>query len=172
MRPKEPSDKDPHHFQAINPWKFEDRIFKRRNLPHLEAPGATYFVTFRCSSKITLAPEARDLVIEAIRDCDRTSIDLDAAVVMLNHVHAIFRLIDTSSLSQVLQRIKGRSARQINLMLKADGAVWIDESFDHIIRNEAELQEKIEYIRQNPVTRGLAVRPQDYRWLLVREDAG
>ncbi|HEY6421395.1 MAG TPA: transposase, partial [Candidatus Binataceae bacterium] len=138
---------DPQRFQAIDPWKSEDLVFKRRNLPHLEVPGATYFVTFRCCAKIALPPEARDLVMAAIRACDRTSIDLDAAVVMPNHVHAIFRLIDTHKLGNVLQRIKGRSARQINQVLKTDGAVWMDESFDHIIRHEAELQEKIEYIR-------------------------
>ena len=162
----------PHHFQAVDPWKFEDRVFKHRNLPHLEVPEATYFVTFRCCSKIALPPQARDLVMEAIRACDRTSIDLDAAVVMPNHAHAIFRLIDTCKLSQVLQRIKGRSARQINRVLKTARSVWMDESFDHIIRHEAELQEKIEYIRQNPVKRGLESRSDDYRWLFVRNSTG
>src|SRR5712692_2944846 len=95
-------------FQAIDPWRSEDRVFKRRNLPHLEVPAATYFVTFRCRSKIELPPEARDLVMAAIQGCDRESIDLDAAVVMPDHAHAIFRLIGPHKLSQVLQRIKGR----------------------------------------------------------------
>ncbi len=172
MGRKEPSDTDPHHFQEIDPWKSEDLVAKHRNLPHFEVPGATYFVTFRCRSKITLLPESRDLVMETIRTCDRTVIELDAAVVMPDHAHVIFRLIDTRTLSQVVQRIKGRSARQINQVLGTEGAVWMDESFDHIIRHEAELEEKIEYIRQNPVKRGLAVRPEDYRWLFVREDTG
>jgi REP element-mobilizing transposase RayT len=156
----------------MDPWKSEELLKRRRNLPHFEVPGATYFVTFRCCSKAALPAEARDLVMEAIRACDKTIIELDAAVVMPDHAHAIFRLINTCTLSQVLQRIKGRSARQINQALKTEGAVWMDESFDHIIRHEAELQEKIEYIRQNPVKRGLASRPEDYRWLFVREDTG
>jgi REP element-mobilizing transposase RayT len=172
MSRKESSDSDPRHFQEIDPWKSEDLVAKHRNLPHLEVPGATYFVTFRCCSKAGLPAKARDLVMKAIRGCDATSIDLDAAVVMPDHAHAIFRLIDTCTLGQVLKRIKGRSARQINQVLKTEGAVWMDESFDHIIRHETELQEKIEYIRQNPVKRGLASRPEDYRWLFVREDTG
>ncbi len=80
--------------------------------------------------------------MKAIQACDRTIIELDAAVVMPDHAHAIFRLIDTCTLGQVLKRIKGRSARQINQVLKTEGAVWMDESFDHIIRHETELQEK------------------------------
>ena len=118
MGRKESSDTDPQHFQEIDPWKSEDLVEKHRNLPHLEVPGATYFVTFRCCSKIELPPQACDLVLEAILACDRISIDLDAAVVMPDHAHAIFRLINTSNLSQVLQRIKGRSARRINQVLK------------------------------------------------------
>ncbi len=112
-----------------------------------------------------------------IQACDRKSIELDAAVVMPDHAHAIFRPSGSYKLSQVLQRIKGRSARQVNQVFKRISAFWIDESFDHIIRNEAELQEKIEYIRQNPVNAGL-INPQakacatSYRWLYVRSSAG
>jgi hypothetical protein len=48
----------------------------------------------------------------------------------------------------------------------------MDESFDHIIRHEAELEEKIEYIRQNAVKRGLVIRPDDYKWLFLRKPTG
>jgi REP element-mobilizing transposase RayT len=166
-------------FKAIDPWKSKSLVFRRGSLPHVEVPGATYFVTFRCFAKIVLPPDARDRVIAAIEACDGASIDLDAVVVMPNHAHAIFRVMGTHKLSQVLQRIKGRSARQINQVLKSngqvlksDGAVWMDECFDHVIRDETELEEKIEYIRQNPVKGGLEVQAQDYRWLYVRNATG
>ena len=109
----------------------------------------------------------------AIEACNGTSIDLDAAVVMPDHAHAIFRLIDPHKLSRVLQQIKGRAARQVNQLLKEDHRLkpvplWMDESFDHIVRHEAEWQEKIDYIRQNPVSSGLASKPDEYRWLFAR----
>jgi hypothetical protein len=93
MRPKEPSDLHIRGFQAIDPWTSEELEFKRRNLPHLEVSGATYFVTFRCCSNIELPPAARDLVIAEFRACDQKSIDLDVAVVMPDHVHSIFRFL-------------------------------------------------------------------------------
>ena len=107
MARKESSDTDPQHFQEIDPWKSADLVAKHRNLPHLEVSGATYFVTVRCCSKTALPAKARDFVMEAIRARDRTIIELDAAVVMPDHAHAIFRLYDGSTRSQVLQRIKG-----------------------------------------------------------------
>jgi len=156
-------------FQPADPWNSEELVFKRRNLPHLQVSGASYFVTFR--STIVLPPAARDLLLAEIRTCEGKYIDLDAAIVMPDHAHLMFRLFHKTNLSQVLRLIKGRSARHINQFLMRQGSFWMDESFDHIIRNEAELEEKIEYMRQNPVKRGLVIRPEDYKWLFVARQA-
>jgi REP element-mobilizing transposase RayT len=152
-------------FREVDPWNSEDASLKRRNLPHIQALGATYFVTFR--SNIVLSPAVRDLVMAEIHAGAEKSIELDAAVVMPDHVHMIFRLLD-ADLSHVLKSIKGRSARGINRILCRQGRVWIEESFDHIIRSEAELEEKLEYAKQNPVKRGLVKQPEEYKWLILR----
>jgi REP element-mobilizing transposase RayT len=153
-------------FQEIDPWSSEGAMLKRRNLPHIEVPDATYFVTFR--SRAVLSPDARDFVMAEIQRQEGTRFALDAAVVMPNHVHLIFRLLGNETLSYVLKLIKGRAARSINQPLKRQGRVWIEECFDRVIRNAAELDEKCEYIRQNPVKEGLVSRPEEYRWLLMR----
>ena len=120
---KQPSDPDSGGFEPINRWKSEYLPIRRRNLPHLAVSGATYFVTFRTRSEVKLNSRAGDLVIANIVEWDQKSIDLDAAVVMPDHVHLIFRLIAPYDLGQVLQRIKGRSARQINQMVNSTGSV-------------------------------------------------
>jgi REP element-mobilizing transposase RayT len=117
-------------------------------------------------------PQARDLVMAVLREQYGRTIDLDAAVVMPDHVHAIFRVIEPYALSQVLQRIKGRSSMQINLILNRRGRVWLVESFDHIIRHGQELAEKLEYIGQNPAKQGLEDNPGSYKWLFVKEITG
>ena len=43
----------------------------------------------------------------------------------------------------------------------------LEESFDHVLRSQDSLEEKLEYLRQNPVRRGLARRPEDYPWLWI-----
>jgi REP element-mobilizing transposase RayT len=156
-------------FQAVDPWKSPGLSEKRRNLPHLQTPESTYFVTFRCRQNLFLSESAREIVMSAIRYWDGVRLDLDAAVVMPDHVHLFFRILGGLPLGAVLQSIKGYSARSINTLLARKGPLWLDESFDHVVRHPQELEEKIEYIRQNPVTRGLAVSWREYRWLWIKQ---
>ena len=97
---------------------------------------------------------------------------LHAAVVMPEHVHLLLTPLrnevgDVYWLADILKGIKGSSARDVNRILSSAGPVWQEESFDHVIRSDEILEEKMEYIRQNPVRRGLARRPEEYRWLWV-----
>jgi hypothetical protein len=78
---------------------------------------------------------------------DRQRTDLDAAVVMPDHVHMLFRMRSGASRSGEMHGIKGFSAREINRLTGHRGAIWMDESFDHIVRNENEWEQKIEYVR-------------------------
>ena len=47
--------------------------------------------------------------------------------------------------------------------------MWQEESFDHVVRSNESLENKIEYIRQNPVRRGLVKSPEEYPWLWVEQ---
>ncbi|MCX5891115.1 MAG: hypothetical protein NTY36_16960 [Deltaproteobacteria bacterium] len=43
--------------------------------------------------------------------------------------------------------------------------VWLYESFDRILRTDESLHQKVEYICQNPVRKGLVTCEDDYPWL-------
>jgi len=161
-------------FQPVNPWKAPDLSTTRRNLPHMEAGGATYFVTFRCRKDLEMPPEAREAVLSAIRHWDGKRISLDAAVVMQDHAHAMFRITDESRLGEILHSIKSFSASQVNKLQNRMGPFWLDENFDHIVRHAAEWDQKFEYIRQNPVKKELVAASEDYPFLypkIHRQDA-
>ena len=49
----------------------------------------------------------------------------------------------------------------LQLLVRED-RVWMDESFDHSLRHEAELEREIDYLRQNPVEDHLVSRLDDY----------
>jgi hypothetical protein len=70
-------------------------------------------------------------------------------------------------LVDILQCLKGTTAHRINKLVHRGGPVWQEESFDHLLRSDESLAEKCEYIRQNPVRRGLVQRAEDYRWMWV-----
>ena len=67
-------------------------------------------------------------------------------------------------LPKIMQRIKGVSAHDVNKALGRRGSLWQDESFDRILR-AGDLNEKREYICNNPVVAGLAETPDEYTWL-------
>ena len=93
MSEKYPSAAELDDCQPVDLWKSRELVVKSRKLPHLTVTGATYFVTFRTRARFQLSPDARDLVMAAIQAQQQKSIDLDSAVVMPDHVHAILRVL-------------------------------------------------------------------------------
>jgi REP element-mobilizing transposase RayT len=100
-------------------------------------------------------------VVEAVmhhQDCD-----LHAYVIMPNHVHVL--LAPKIPPSQLMQYIKGASAREANKILGICGKpFWQHESYDHLVRTPEEFTKIRRYIEGNPVKAGLAATPEAYRW--------
>ena len=143
----------------------------RRRLPHYQKDDRAVFVTFCCSFD-PLPESVRDIVLRHCLHDQGTKAAIHAVVVMPDHVHLLLtplRDLDGNlySLVEILQGIKSASAHSLNRALGRSGPVWQEESFDHVLRSEENFSEKLEYIRQNPVRRGLVKNPEDYRWLLV-----
>jgi REP element-mobilizing transposase RayT len=68
--------------------------------------------------------------------------------------------------------LKGRTARKANAILGRTGtSFWQDESFDHWVRSEEELQYLIGYIENNPVKAGLVEAPDQWPWSSARKMA-
>jgi len=63
-------------------------------------------------------------------------------------------------LSTLLQGIKGVSANSCNKLLGHKSPFWMDESYDHIVRNTEELTAFRNYIAGNPAKAGL--EPEEY----------
>lgn len=143
-------------------------VWTRRNLPHLEIGGSTYFVTFR-TRNIELPYEARDQVIEACRHFDGQRYRLWAATVMPDHVHLLLTPLrkdkeEWFSLSAILHSVKSFTAKKINLLLNHKGPIWVEESFDRIMRSEKEFLESWQYIRNNPVKKEFCEISEDWPW--------
>jgi REP element-mobilizing transposase RayT len=142
---------------------------RRRNLPHWQLQGSTYFVTFHLRSGI-MSEDERRMVLDAIKHFYKVKYLITAAVVMTDHVHLILKPVETDSnaefsLSKILQGIKGFTARKINKVRGTKGPIWQVESYDRIIRDYDEYLEKWQYIRNNPVKIGLSESPEEYPFL-------
>lgn len=249
--------------------QFEYQEFYGRNLPHIQRPEGTLFITFRLegsipqavidqwlmekrkleavwkrlnamsAASVSPAPEveAEDwlkfqrrwfakfedelhretcgpvwlkeeriagIVAEALRYRDGNVYRLDAYCVMANHVHAVVAPLlserqarelaenallrqrglippaqtdslrnpgEKSVLSVIMQSLKGYTARKCNLALGKSGQFWQHESFDHVVRDQAEWERTINYVLNNPVKARLVKEWQDWKWSYCRSSA-
>src|SRR5258706_5001798 len=93
--------------------------------------------------------------------------ELHAFVVMPNHVHLL--VTPKVFASRWLAPLKGSTAYRANKLLSRHGqAFWQDESYDHLVRSDAEFDRIRAYIEENPVTAGLIAEPQQYLWSSAR----
>lgn len=127
---------------------------RRRNLPHWELGGSIYFLTFRIKDGY-LSDDEIILVREYVKRGDPEFYTLLAATVMPDHVNMIICPKPGVSLARITKGVKGGTARLINDRRGERGALWQDESYDRIIRDEKELAEKMQYVFLNAVRKGL-----------------
>ncbi|MCL4736555.1 MAG: transposase, partial [Candidatus Omnitrophica bacterium] len=157
-------------FVPSNPFIADQVTYRRDNLPHIQAKGATYFITFRSYQFRVLSEEARQTVLNSILYWDNQRWKVLAAVVMPDHVHIVAKPLSRNSdelwdISDILHSIKSFSANEINKQeSKVGNPVWQTESFDRIIRNDRELLATLAYVHHNPVKAGLVDKGEDYAY--------
>ena len=92
------------------------------------------------------------------------------------HVHLVLApLYDGDGfycIAEITQGIKSSSAHKINRLPDREGQVWQRESFDRALRREEKIQEKVDYIIQNPVRAGLVNSASKYPWIWVAKSLG
>ncbi|MBO9368155.1 MAG: transposase [Chloroflexi bacterium] len=117
--------------------------------------------------------EIAQIVADALHYLDGKKYELIAYCIMPNHVHVVFKpLIKTQDeqgeyyypVYEIMRSLKGFTAWKINRILNQKGAFWQEESYDHVVRDESELQRIVEYVLMNPVKAGLVESPEMWKW--------
>jgi putative transposase len=109
------------------------------------------------------------LVAESLHYRDGQVYDLDAFCVMPNHVHLVFTPLSKMdgthhALAAITHSLKRHTARQANLLLEREGSFWQHESYDHVVRDEAERERIVTYVLNNPVKAELVERWEEWEW--------
>jgi len=151
---------------TLHKWKHErDEFFILHPKPWDEAVEKNYHERFSRrmerwldaghGSCVLRDQRCRDVVVECLHHFDGIRYDLAAWVIMPNHVHVLVCPFSEWQLVRILHTWKSFTASRINEILGLQGVLWMDESFDHIVRDKAALERFVKYIRNNPVKAGL-----------------
>ena len=103
-------------------------------------------------------------------------------VVMPEHVHLLIGEPERANPSIVIQAAKQRLAQSVIETWRAEhpGAswpwrdsagechFWQRRFYDFVVWTEKKVTEKLNYMHENPVKRGLAAKPEDWQWSSFR----
>ncbi len=163
--------------QGVSPSSGASRT-KRRTLPHFEKPWAIYNLTVTTRDRRFLTPEARTITLDAIKHFDGKRFELFAACVMPDHFHMLLqpwpKENDGTSvfwtLGEIMHSVKSFTAKEINKQEGTTGSVWNEERFDRYIRSDADLEEKYNYILDNPRRAEIVSMVGEYQWTWTHDD--
>ncbi len=100
-------------------------------------------------------PHLAEIVHNALKHFNGERYELIAWAVMPNHVHAILKPFTGYELPKIVHSWKSFTSKQINQQLDRQGILWMDEYYDHLIRNEEDFRNQVGYVFANPEKAGL-----------------
>jgi putative transposase len=141
-------------------------------LKRYQKTGDVHFITFSCYRR---AP----LLVSGVA-CDTLVVTLERVrrwygsyligfVVMPEHVHLLLSEPERGKLAVVLQMLKQIVSGKLNE--HATNPFWQPRYYDFNVWREQTLMEKLDYVHNNPVQRGLVTRPEDWMWSSARHYA-
>jgi putative transposase len=130
-------------------------------------PGATYFFTVNLQDrKRGLLVSHIDLLREAVRDVRaKRPFEIVAWSVMPDHMHAIWTLPETDSdyaarwlaIKAIFSRrlpLNDTEQRNDSRIKRGERGIWQRRFWEHMIRDDRDLDEHIRYVHFNPVKHG------------------
>ncbi len=165
-------------------YKIEKQL--RKTIRHYNIPYHAHFLTFSCYQQFPLLSRKRTrrwLLEAIIKAKEKHKYALWSYVIMPEHVHLlVYPMNEKYNISLFLKIIKQSVARKAKYYLKENNPAWLNKltvqrgaknvfrfwqtgpGYDRNINSEDELLEKIHYVHNNPVRRGLVSVPKEWKW--------
>jgi len=156
-----------------------------------------YYLTFQIVGWVDIftRQKYRDIVIESFKYCQQNKgLNLYAYVIMSNHIH-IMAQSETGDLSGIIRDFKNYTSKKFLEVIfeigesrsdwmklvfeyhgkyktKQTNQIWTHENHAEQIFSQKFIEQKIDYIHNNPVRAGLVVNPEDYLYSSARNYSG
>ncbi len=128
-------------------------------------PGGTWFFTVNLWNRRTglLLERIGDLRAAFVAVRARRPFEIDAMVVLPDHLHTVWTLPDGDDdfalrwrqIKKRFSRAQGSGEfRSASRVRRGERGIWQPRFYEHLIRDERDLNEHIDYIHYNPVRHG------------------
>jgi REP element-mobilizing transposase RayT len=161
-----------------------------------EKDGA-HFLTFQIVGWVDLftRKQYRDEVIESFKYCQQNKgLNLFAFVIMSNHMHLLaqsevgdlsgfirdFKSYTSKRFVEIIESGKESRCEWMKMVFKYHAKlkdnqahqIWTHENYAEHIYSQKFIEQKVQYIHNNPVRSGIVVNPEDYLYSSARNYAG
>ncbi len=152
---------------------------------YLHYPANYFTATIQEWKPLLANDNYKNIIIDSLQHLvTKNRIELNAFVIMNNHVHFIWQALQSFTSSQNQTSFMKFTSRQLLLLLLADDKafhalfkvnkydrdyqVWKREPLSIELLNKAMFIQKLEYIHYNPVRAGMCETPEDYHYSSAR----
>ncbi|MDD5731906.1 MAG: transposase [Patescibacteria group bacterium] len=156
---------------------------------HQENENAPHFITLTIIEWLNIFTQKEyfNCVIECLKFSQKNlGLLLYEYVIMTNHIHLIVQAREGYQLSKIIQSFKQFTTKEILKLLETDrrkyilrilnnsfskrsvNQIWQETNYPELIESEKFLQQKIDYIYNNPVIKGYVDEPQHYLYSSAR----
>jgi putative transposase len=153
-------------------------------------PDHAHFVTATIVAWLPVFTTAArcDIIVDALTYCrGHKELKIHAWVILDHHFHSI---VSARDLSRVLTDLKRHTARQLVEQLESEGCAWLLHQLRHFrlahknesthqvwqegshpqaMMSDAIMEQKLEYLHNNPVKRRLVASPEHWRYSSAHE---
>lgn len=143
-----------------------------RGLVRYHHAGTFHFLTFSCYQRQPLLRDRAGYgLFEQQLERVRQSYQFVVAgyVLMPEHVHLLVSEPQQGSLATAIQVLKQETSKRLKRSEQAQ--FWQRRYYDFNVWSEGTKEEKLHYMHQNPVKRGLVARAEEWPWSSFRHHA-
>jgi REP-associated tyrosine transposase len=132
-------------------------------------PGQSCFITSVTARRNPILVQHADLLLEAIkRALNNFEFKIFVWVILPDHFHIIIN-VPNGDTSKIIKSIKLSFSGQFKSKTGKKGSIWHHRYWDHITRDEKNMNKHINYIHYNPVKHELVDSPKEYRFSSFRK---
>ncbi len=156
-------------------------------------PEGVYFITFAVQGWVDVFTknDYKNIIVDNLSYCQKNKgLELFAWCLMTNHLHLIARAVDGNTLSNILRDFKKFTSKALIKAIQENdresrkewllnqfktekgNRFWRADNKPIELWSNAVIDQKLNYIHQNPVTEGLVFRAEDYVYSSAADYAG
>ncbi len=148
----------------IEDWKIRKNSLRLRGFDYSQSHSNFVTIVTENRRDIFKDKNIAEATIKVLLDLhQKYNFNLYSYCLMPNHFHALIGIGESNlTLGRICGDFKILSTRKYWKF--GEGKLWQRQFFDHIIRNETDFLETVEYIRENPVKEKLAKTWQQWKY--------